>query len=204
MHSHLLMIINQKNHKCSMFHVPCFKKNGFSLIEILVAIGIVSVGIIAIVSLFNVNLKDEIRSKNKLTAIYLAQEAVEVVRQQRDTNWKTGVPNWDNGIPNNAAIIGLSNKNNITEGWKIYNIGGGNDWKKAVYYNSDESNDIFHYAQLNADDAAAPDTWDETNFKRWLMITNCGANCLTVTAHVSHPNFSPDIQVSARIYDWMP
>ena len=194
--------MKNKNHKSSMFHVPSSKNGGFSLIEILVAIGIVIVGIMPIVSLFSANLKDEIRNKNKLTAIYLAQEAVEVVRWQRDTNWKDGVSNWDKDIPNNAAIIGLSNKDDITEGWKINNIGGGNDWKKVVYYNSDEPNDIFHYAQLNA--AAIPDTWDETGFKRWVTITNCGADCLTVTANVEHPSFSPDIQVSTRIYDWMP
>ena len=183
---------------------------GFSLIEILVSIGIVSVGIIAIVSLFNVNLRDEIRSKNKLTAIYLAQEALEVVRQQRDSNWKVSV-DWDDELDklltNHEGIIGLEvNVNDIRDGWEVSKVTGlpaaQKKQKMKVYENITES----YYAQsYNTDLSALPANWNDTGFERWLTINNdCGADCLTVTAFVSHPGFSPDIQASTRIYDWKP
>ncbi len=178
--------------------------NGFSLIEILVAIGIVSVGIITIVSLFNTNLKDEIRSKNKLIAVYLAQEAIEAVRWQRDTNWKDTTAGWDDELkdllPNHDGITGLVNSD-ITQGWEIIKIvGAGNQYKKKVYYNKNDD----YYAQSNTDLSSASG-WQDTGFRRWITINrDCGDDCLTVTAYVSHPSFSPDIQVSARIYNWMP
>ncbi len=206
------MITKQKNYKCSKLQVPYFKKNGFSLIEILVAIGIVSTGIITIVSLFSANLKDEIRNKNKLTAIYLAQEALEVVRWQRDTNWKT-VPSvdWDAEIdellPNHDGIIGLeADVNDITDGWEISKVTGlpANQKKQKlkVYENIAEN----YYAQsYNTDLSALPASWNDTGFERWITIgDDCGVGCLTVTAFVSHSGFSPDIQVSTRIYDWKP
>ncbi len=174
--------------------------NGFSLIEILVAIGIVSVGIIAIVSLFNTNLKDEIRSKNKLTAIYLAQEAIEVVRQQRDNNWKSGVA-WDTGfVIGGDSIVGLNDTGDVTDGWEIKEASGGNQWRKKVYYDTANS----YYVQSKA----AITGLRETNFERWITVTNNAAcpapHCLEITANVSHPSFSSNIQVSTRIYDWMP
>ena len=182
---------NKNQRKFSVYISVNSADNGFSLIEILVSIGIVSVGIIAIVSLFNTNLRDEIRSKNKLTAIYLAQEAVEVVRQQRDSNWKNSVA-WDTYLSTGNKITGFVNENDITDGWEI---AVKNNPREKIYINNGS------YIQSRN----APLVFEETNFERWVTInSDCGAGCLTVTAFVSHPNFSPDIQVSARIYDWMP
>ena len=179
-------------------------EKGFSLVEILVAIGITSVGIISIVSLFNINLRDEIRSKDKLTAVYLAQEAIEAVRWQRDTNWKNTAVDWDDKLkdllPNHCGITGLVNSN-VAQGWEIVKIIGSSDqYKKKVYYNENDN----YYAQSNTD-LSSVNGWRDTGFKRWITINqDCGTDCLTVTAYVSHPNFSPDIQVSTRIYNWMP
>lgn len=188
---------NKNRRKFSVYISVNSADNGFSLIEILVAIGIMSVGIIAIVSLFSANLKDEIRDKNKLTAIYLAQEALEVVRWQRDSNWKAGAAWGTDFVIGNNSIIGLTDKDDITDGWEII---VSNAQREKVYSVSDAFDNFLYYSQLKS---AIPDNWNETNFKRWLTINNdCGADCLTVTAFVSHPNFSPDIQVSTRIYDW--
>ena len=182
---------------------------GFSLIGILIAAGIASAGIIAIASLFSVNLKDEIRNKNKLTAVYLTQEALEVVRQQRDSNWKTGA-DWDDELdkllPNHEGIIGLADVNDITDGWEVSKLTGVPDQeKKKVYKNITEN----YYAQsYDTDLSASPASWQDTGFERWVMIENnasCFApHCLEITAFVSHPSFSPSVQASTRIYNWKP
>ena len=75
--------------------------------------------------------------------------------------------------------------------------------REKVYFVSDASGNFLHYSQLKS---AVPANWNETSFKRWLVIDDdCGFGfCLTVTAYVSHPDLSQDVQISMNLYDWMP
>ena len=189
------MIKQGKTHqrKISVYISVTSAVNGFSLIEIIVAIGIVSVGIISIISLFSVSLKDEVRSKNKVVAVYLAQEALEVVRWQRDTNWKNRVV-WGSGISTGNRMVSLIDEDDITSGWEI---AVSNPPRRKIYYHAANN----YYAQSKN----APLGLEETKFERWLTIaSDCGADCLTATVYVSHPNLSQDVQMSTRLYDWMP
>jgi prepilin-type N-terminal cleavage/methylation domain-containing protein len=73
------------------------RKNGFTLPELMVGIFILSVGIVSVSGLVS-SLALYSRFLNmKLTAAYLTQEGLEIVRNIRDTNWieKT---DWDDGI----------------------------------------------------------------------------------------------------------
>ena len=74
---------------CSMFHVSC---RGFTLVEVLAALAILSVGLIpAFIQASNaVTLSASVR--NSLIATHLAQEGAEVVRSLRDANWLSSVP----------------------------------------------------------------------------------------------------------------
>jgi len=65
------------------------KKNGFSLIGIIVATFITLVGLVAILTLANTSLIGATTSKNKLIASGLAQEGIEIVRDIRAShaNW---------------------------------------------------------------------------------------------------------------------
>lgn len=63
------------------------KKKGFTLIELVIAIFILSMGIVGIFNAFymvNILTAD---STDRLVAIYLAQEGMEITRNIRDTNW---------------------------------------------------------------------------------------------------------------------
>lgn len=64
------------------------KKSGFSLIEILAVLFIVSVALLGLVSLIIQNIQAQSINKNNLIAFTLAQEGVELIRQTRDSNWK--------------------------------------------------------------------------------------------------------------------
>lgn len=63
------------------------KRSGFTLIEVLVAVGIISVGLSVVFNLVIDNLIASETSKNTFIAGFLAQEGYEIVRNFRDQNW---------------------------------------------------------------------------------------------------------------------
>ncbi|MEI7498752.1 MAG: hypothetical protein WCK11_05765 [Candidatus Falkowbacteria bacterium] len=72
------------------------KKNlvfGFSLLEIITVIFIVSVGLVALISLNIATMRNFGSLKTGTAVFYLAQEGIELVRGIRDRNWTAG-RNW--------------------------------------------------------------------------------------------------------------
>jgi len=63
------------------------KEKGFTLIEITIAIFILAIAVVGIFSAFFVVTIMTADSVDRLTATYLAQEGMEVVRNIRDQNW---------------------------------------------------------------------------------------------------------------------
>jgi len=61
-------------------------KGGFTLIETIVSLAIFSASIVGLIAITSQGVADVNLAKNKLTASYLAQEGVELVRNMRDTN----------------------------------------------------------------------------------------------------------------------
>ena len=61
------------------------KKNGFTLIETLVAISLLSVAIVAPMTLTSQSLAAAYYSRDQITAYHLAQEAIEAMRSIRDS-----------------------------------------------------------------------------------------------------------------------
>lgn len=186
----------------SSFRKKASNQNGFSLIEVVFSIGIITVGIISLLSLFSYNVRNEANNKNKLIAVYLAEESVEIVRQIRDSNWFEG-SSWLQGIKiGNDVIVSVNDTNDLRKGWETKNAGGGIGEKKKVYLNSDGS-----YVQHNG---GIPGTWTYTGFDRYLTIEeNNGltvpdcfgiADCMKVTSRVY---FRDDLiaETTAYLYD---
>jgi prepilin-type N-terminal cleavage/methylation domain-containing protein len=69
-------------------------KTGFTLVEMLVAISILSLSILASFTAVSNNLQTSFITEDKITAYYLASEAVDFIRNMRD----------ENGIKNIQAI----------------------------------------------------------------------------------------------------
>ena len=72
-------------------------KIGLTLIEVVVALGVVTTGVISGLTLTTYNLNTAVSSATRLVAANLAREGIEVVRQKRDSNWLANVP-WNQGI----------------------------------------------------------------------------------------------------------
>ena len=172
-------------------------KNGFSVMEVIVAVGIITIGIIPIISLFNQNLTSEIKNKNILIATYLANESIEIVRQERDNNWSAGA-DWMTGISTDGSevIVGLIDSSDIRKGWAIETPGVD---KKKIYLSSDGS-----YVQSNG---ALLGGWTETPFERYLTVTagtvgclGAGADCVEITSYVLF-NGTQIVEITAYLYN---
>ena len=82
---------------------PVISHKGFSLLELIITILVVSIGILGTHSVVSYTLSAIGLSASRLTAAYLAQEGIEIVRNIRDTNWleeDAGVPGvlWNSGL----------------------------------------------------------------------------------------------------------
>jgi len=73
------------------------EKLGFSLLEVIVAIGVTAIGLLGIISLVAQNVQAQYLNRNILIASQLAQEGLELVRNKRDINWLTPGNNWKTG-----------------------------------------------------------------------------------------------------------
>ncbi|MCF7795407.1 hypothetical protein K9M50_03545 [Patescibacteria group bacterium] len=62
-------------------------KAGFSLMEVMSVLFIVMVGMVGVMSLVLQNIQVKEINTNRIIAHQLAQEGIELIRKQRDTNW---------------------------------------------------------------------------------------------------------------------
>ncbi len=85
-------------------------ERGFTIIEALVSIVVLSIGITSCVGLASYVLKNSEISKARLIAVNLAQEGVEVVRNIRDANWLAEPEqDWDIGLSPDTACDSPTN-----------------------------------------------------------------------------------------------
>lgn len=68
-----------------------FLKQGFTLVEIVVILFIMSMGMIGVLSLIVQNIQSQSYNKSNLIAYQLAQEGIELIRKVRDSNWRESV-----------------------------------------------------------------------------------------------------------------
>ncbi len=69
-----------------------FLKRGFTLVEVVVILFIMSMGLIGILGLIVQNIQSQSYNKSNLIAYQLAQEGIELIRKVRDSNWRESLP----------------------------------------------------------------------------------------------------------------
>lgn len=82
--------------------------SGFTIIEVMSAVTVLSIGLIGSLTLINYNLRNISFSEKKIFAAGLAEDGIERIRNARDTNWLQGKNQSNNGA--NAWDAGISGR----------------------------------------------------------------------------------------------
>lgn len=160
------------------------KQSGFSIMEIVVAIFIITMGLVGVLSLINQNIQVEYINKNNLIASQLAQEGLELVRNIRDNNWLAGSV-WNYNIAPGSYIVDYTGYISSVSGIEGAKLQRRNDVGEEGYY--------WH----NSGD---PDTL----FSRLITITQPSPELLNVFCLVQWQDRGQTYQYAADtvLYNW--
>jgi len=154
--------------------------------EMLVAIFILIVGIVGSYSAFTQIIIVTSAVSSKLTAAYLAQEGVEIIRNIRDTNWLQGF-NQDNGLSN------------------ICSVGCEADYTTGT---NEETTELKSYTGnqlcINSDGFYNYFSGSLTDFKRKITVELVDSDILKVSSEVYWEDRGKSYNFTAeeRLYDW--
>lgn len=157
-------------------------RNGFTLVEVLVAISILLIAVVGPMSLIGKSLAQIRIARENAVAVNLAQEGIEAIRQARDSNmldqWAGGgggPSKWRQGLNQPKYLVTLSSPDTLIE-----SCGGGcPDIRKIVYQSTTEKS----FRQF---DGVAPAVgYVKTPFSRVITISGGGNIELQVTSTVT-------------------
>jgi len=170
------------------------EKNGFTLIEVLVTLFVLSVALVGVFFIITQNLANATRVGNNILGAHLAQEGVELVRNIRDNEWHA-TDTFGNTLPNGTHEVQALTWNSLNSRWDpAYALRSFND----QFLKKDPATGVFGY-DLGADSI----------FKRKVVIstpTGEGAfhKIVTVTVSWAERASAKSIIVEEHLYDWLP
>ena len=192
--------LKNKNLSCSARQnfFSCFTRNkfnrAFTLVEALVALSILIVGIISGFILVTKALYNVTIIQDRLTASFLAQEGIELVRQIRDTNYlKTlggASTDWDDNLKTDGDYLIAAD---IYTGTVILPLPPWQD--KSLYYHP--SSGLYNYD--NTGDATP------TVFKRKMNITHVSSDEIRVQSIMNWKsrNINFSFTVEDHLFNWL-
>ena len=156
-------------------------RKGFTLVEVIVAIGIISMVSVGATYGISLSLTSAFLVKNDLIAANLAQEGLEIVRGIRDRDWHLG----------NSFGASLPNGNYLID-WNSQSLSGFSDTFLKI-----DSNGVYNYS-----------SGQDTIFKRKVIIEDSAQNPASVEkvakVEVSWNEKSglKTIQAELRLFNW--
>jgi prepilin-type N-terminal cleavage/methylation domain-containing protein len=151
---------------------------GFTLIEIAIAIFVLTVGILAIYALVPKSVSVGMSNVNSFIASQLAEEGIEIVRNFRDTNWIEGKA-WTDGLTqcSSGCEVDYDDTKLSTSG--------------PSHFLKIDNNGFYNY-EIGAD----------TKFKRKITITTPSATSTLVGVEVSGFGQGSPFIIKENLYDW--
>ncbi len=153
-------------------------ERGFTLVEAIVALVVLSVALIPVLQLSDSSLRAATTIRDDMIAAGLAQEGIEVVRTIRDANWFNG----------QAFATGLANGTYRVE-WNstsLISLGSNPPLKL--------NNGVYNYT-----------TGADTQFYRTITILGVSSSELKITSQVSwtaRGNDVKTVQAEEHLFDW--
>jgi prepilin-type N-terminal cleavage/methylation domain-containing protein len=157
------------------------KKAGFTLVEVLIAAFIITVGVVASYMMIQQIFAQTFEASTRLTAIYLAKEGAEIARNIRDTGWLQDL-DWNN----NGLAAG--NYQASYNGYSLISCPGSCEFGNMYFVN---------YI-----------TGTSTHFKRRINIQrpssgqNAGAIIVTVDVMWQDKGQVKKVTIQSLLYDW--
>jgi len=194
-----------------MFHVSRFTKNrgftplevvvprgnhkknkpltGFTVVELIITIAVLSIGIIGIYSAFTPFIALNSNASSKFLATYLGQEGLEIIRNLRDNNFISEV-SWSSGL--------LSCVNGCQADYKTGTSVETDDNKLKPYNDN-------NFLKLNSDGFYSYDIGTSTPYKRKIIITQpLGTDTMKVEVIVfwSYNETPYTYEAESYLYNW--
>lgn len=184
-----------------IFHTSSQK--GFTIIETVVAIAILAIAVVAPLTLAQRSLNAGVYAREQVTAFYLAQEAVEYVRNIRDNNGLNsvvGYNNWLSGLEQCRTGPCSVDPSNDTPSSRV---------QGCDITTTSTCDLVFDTAQKTYRARNAPtDVSKVSVFRRTLEIKNVGgldpSNVVDVVSTVKWNvgSLSKTVVINARIFNW--
>jgi len=153
-------------------------KQGFTLLEVLISLTIITVGVVGVFALVQQTISLLSVSEQRLTASYLTQEGMEIVRNLRDTNVVNGQA-WNLGLTGCGTGCEADYLSSSLTAWSSrYLLDNG------TFYNYSSGN--------------------PTLYQRKIIIDSSVSNVLRITIEVSWQEKTRSHSIKARedIYNW--
>ena len=195
------------------FFVP--RSRGFTIIETIVAIAILTIAMVAPLSLAQRGLNASVYARDQITAFYLAQEAIEYARNVRDNNnllGRSGSSDWLRGLEN--CIDKTCGIDTTAVGAQTVdcNMAPVDSKRCLLVFQFNPTTGIYGDFGLRADGGGVlPQGWRTTVFTRKLQITpvtigadNYAEADLVATVSWNTGIISKSITVNDKIFNWYP
>lgn len=187
------------------FRIPNYKyqtKRGFTVLESIVAIMILSLAIAGVFSAVQTSLSQAAIAKDEVRAFYLAQEAIESLRNQRDANqllrintnnfsygWLTNIAE-DSGDPCYFGKVCRVDVANIPPTFSYC----GSAWDSCPNLKQDQSLFLYNYASGN-----------DTNIKREMQLEYISNDEISVTVKIKWNKgiLNRTFEVKTHLFNWI-
>lgn len=169
------------------------KEKGFSLAELLIALFVLTIGILGAYTAIQRAIYVIDYSSARLTAAYLGQEAIEIVRNIKDTNLieeEKGSGSWDEGLIDGTYEVEYPNVLSLDP--VLTPCIGICEFNNLRYLKNDGG--MYNYLGSEA-----------TRYKRKMEITHIGANTLKLETTVYWRSKGGNVhqfEVQENLYNW--
>jgi len=157
-------------------------QQGFTLLELMISIFIISIGVIAIFSVTAKYTQQTASTRESLVASYLGQEGVEIVKNIRDINWVKG-NGWNSGLTS------------CSSGCEADYASSSLVSSTSRYLYIDNATGFYQYTPGSEGGVVTP-------YKRIITVTNPGSDEVDIQVDVTWNGYT--ITVKENLYNWKP